>query len=235
MSTMATRLRENIARVQDAIAEAALRAGRTPDAVDLVAVSKTRSAHEVAEAAVLGLHHFGENRVQEAADKIPEAARLAGFPLEWHLIGHLQRNKVRTALPLFALVESVDGLRLAEAIDQRAETPVAVLLEVYVGDDPSRPGFRPADLREQIDALVRLSRLEIRGLMTVAPIGLDPAATESAFARVRELRDELAANQVGLRLPELSMGMSEDYRLAIAQGATIVRVGRAIFGARPSR
>ena len=234
MSTMTTDLRENVARVQDTIAEAALRAGRTPDDVNLVAVSKTRSAREVAEVAALGLRRFGENRVQEAADKVPEAAQLAGIPLEWHLIGNLQRNKVRAALPLFALVESVDSLRLAEAIDQRAETPVEVLLEVYLGDDPGRPGFRPADLREQINDLVKLSRLEIRGLMTVAPIGLDPAATEAAFARVRELRDELTANQKGLALTELSMGMSEDYPLAIAQGATIVRVGRAIFGARPS-
>jgi pyridoxal phosphate enzyme (YggS family) len=234
MSAITTRLRENIARVQDAIAEAASRAGRAPDEVDLVAVSKTCSACVVAEAAALGLRRFGENRVQEAADKIPQVAQLAGIPLEWHLIGNLQRNKVRTALPLFALVESVDSLMLAEAIDQRAETPVAVLLEVYLGDDAGRPGFRPADLREQISALARLSRLKIRGLMTVAPIGLDPAATQAIFARVRELRDELAADQKGLALTELSMGMSEDYPLAIAQGATIVRVGRAIFGARPS-
>ena len=107
----------------------------------------------MAEAAALGLRRFGENRVQEAAEKIPLAAQMAGGDLEWHLIGHLQRNKVRAALPLFALVESIDNLKLAEAIDQRAERPIAVLLEVYVGDDPRRPGTRPAELREQISVL----------------------------------------------------------------------------------
>ena len=232
MSVIASSLRANIDRVQSAIAEAAIRAGRAPGEVELIAVSKTRSAEEVAEAAAQGLRRFGENRVQEAAEKIPAAAQLAGSDLEWHLIGHLQRNKVRAALPLFSLIESIDNLKLAETIDQRAEQPVAVLLEVYVGDDPRRPGFRPTELREQISVLAGLARLEIRGLMTVAPLGLDEAGTRAAFGRVRELRDELRAQQKGLALSELSMGMSEDYPLAIAEGATIVRVGRAIFGAR---
>ena len=172
------------------------------------------------------------DRVQEAAGKIPAAARLTGTNLEWHLIGHLQRNKVRAALPLFSLIESIDNLKLAETIDQRADQPVAVLLEVYVGDDPRRPGFRPTELREQFSVLAGLAHLEIRGLMTVAPLGLDEVGTRAAFRRVRELRDELRSQQKGLVLPELSMGMSEDYPLAIAEGATIVRVGRAIFGAR---
>jgi PLP dependent protein len=233
MSTTTISLRENIERVQDTIAEAALRAGRAPSEIKLVAVSKTHSAATVAEAAAQGLRCFGENRVQEAADKIPEAGRLAGLPLEWHLIGTLQRNKIKQALALFAVGESVDSGRLAEAIAQRAETPWPVLLEVYFGDDPGRPGFRPAELPAQLDQLATLTGLELRGLMTVAPLGLDQAATQAVFAQLRELRDQLRAARPDLTLPELSMGMTDDYPLAIAEGATIVRVGRAIFGARP--
>jgi pyridoxal phosphate enzyme (YggS family) len=228
-------LRDNVARVRDRIAEAAGRAGRRPEDVSLVAVSKTVGPERVAEVAALGLRTFGENRVQEAAGKIPRVAELAGMPLEWHLIGTLQRNKVRAALSLFAILESVDSLRLAEAIDARAaDEPVPVLLEIYLGDDPGRPGFRPAELVEQLPSLAALPRLKIRGLMTVAPLGWDAARTQAVFASLRELRDRLAGGGSGLELPELSMGMTDDYPLAIAEGATIVRVGRAIFGERAS-
>ena len=228
-------LRDNVARVRDRIAEAAIGVGRRPEDVTLVAVSKTTSPERVAEAAALGLRAFGENRVQEAAGKIPRVAELAGTPLEWHLIGTLQRNKVRAALSLFAILESVDSLRLAEAIDARVTgEPVPVLLEVYLGDDPGRPGFRPAELVEQLPLLAALPRLQIRGLMTVAPLGWEPARTQTVFASLRELRDRLAGSGSGLELSELSMGMTDDYPLAIAEGATIVRVGRAIFGERAS-
>ena len=230
----ASALRDNVARVRDTIAEAAIRAGRNPDDVTLVAVSKTVSAERVAEAAALGLRVFGENRVQEAAHKIPRVAELAGQPVEWHLVGTLQRNKVRAALSLFAILQAVESPRLAEAIDGRVERhPARVLLEVYFGDDPTRPGFRPADLVEQLPALASLPRVRILGLMTVAPFGWDESRTRAVFAALRELRDRLAAARPGLELPELSMGMTDDYPLAIAEGATIVRVGRAIFGERP--
>ena len=236
MSTTASVLRDNIARVQERIAGSATKAGRHPDEVKLVAVSKSRGADEVAEAASLGLRHFGENRVQEAAAKIPRVGELAASPLEWHLVGTLQRNKVKQALSLFAILQSVDSLRLAEEIDRRAnQAPLSVLLEVYLGDEPARPGFRPAELREQLPRVAALPGLHVRGLMTVAPLGLDDRSCRAVFARLRELRDQLTVEAPGADLPELSMGMTDDYPLAIAEGATIVRIGRAIFGERPSR
>jgi pyridoxal phosphate enzyme (YggS family) len=228
-------LRENVARVRDTIADVAARAGRRPEDVTLVAVSKTLGPERVAEAAAEGLRVFGENRVQEAADKIPAVERLVGAPLEWHLIGTLQRNKVKAALSLFAVLQSVDSPRLAETISARVRgNPAPVLLEVYFGDDPARPGFRPADLADQLPRLIELPGLRILGLMTVAPFGWDRDATRGVFARLRELRNTLASSAPGLELRELSMGMTDDYPLAIAEGATIVRVGRAIFGERPS-
>ena len=228
-----TSVRENLARVQASIAELAARAGRSPAEVKLVAVSKTKPPEAVAAAALAGQLVFGENRVQEAAAKIPSANEMAGRPLEWHLIGTLQRNKARVAAELFDILESVDSPRLAEALDRLAAPgPIPILLEVYFGEDPTRPGFRPEALLEQYDELTALRGLEIRGLMTVAPLGLDDRRTQQVFADLRELRDRLAARPGSPPLAELSMGMSEDYPLAIAEGATIVRLGRAIFGAR---
>lgn len=235
MSASVSILRDNVARVREAIAAAAIRAGRRPEDVSLVAVSKTIEPARIAEAVQQGLRIFGENRVQEAAGKIPAVRALVESPLEWHLIGTLQRNKVRAALSLFAILESVDSPRLAETIAARVEAaPAPVLLEVYFGDDPDRPGFRPAELVEQLPRLAALPGLRILGLMTVAPFGWDPVRTRGAFAALRELRDRLAGSAAGLELGELSMGMTDDYPLAIAEGATIVRVGRAIFGERAS-
>jgi pyridoxal phosphate enzyme (YggS family) len=231
-----TILRDNIERVRQTIAEAALEAGRDPAEVKLVAVSKTVSPERVAQAAALGLRCFGENRIQEAADKIPRVSELVDSALEWHLVGTLQRKKVKRALSLFAILQSVDSLRLAEEIERLADgSPVPVLLEVYLGDDPGRPGFRAGQLDEQLSALLALPQLQVRGLMTVAPLGLDERGNRAIFAGLRELRDRLLAVRPGLDLPELSMGMTDDYQFAIAEGATIVRIGRAIFGERPSQ
>lgn len=227
-------LGDNLTRVQETIARAASRVGRDPAGVQLVAVSKEQSAEAVAAVAALGQRCFGENRVQEAAAKIPRVAELAGKTLEWQLVGTLQRNKVKQALSLFAILGAVDSLRLAEAVDRRAGAPVPVLLEVYLGDDPARPGFRPNELAEQITPLAALAGLQVRGLMTVAPLGLDERSVRGVFAGLRELRDKLAADNPGLTLSELSMGMTDDFPLAIEEGATIVRIGRAIFGERPS-
>lgn len=232
MTTISSDLASNVARVREAIASAAARAGRDPASVQLVAVSKTQPAEVVAEAARAGLNCFGENRVQEAVAKAADLARLGGPPVHWHLVGSLQRNKVNQALSLFELIHSVDSVRLAEAISQRAgQRRVPVLLEVYFGPDPARPGFRPAELTEAVGRLIGLDGLELRGLMTVAPLGWDAAASQQAFGRLRGLRDELERAH-GVRLPELSMGMTDDFPLAIEEGATIVRVGRAIFGER---
>jgi len=235
-------LRDNVERVRATVADAAARAGRAPSSVTLVAVSKTHPAELVAEVAALGVELFGENRVQEAEAKIARVRELLGSDSlgngpSWHMIGSLQRNKVRPCLALFDLIQSVDSPRLAEAISARAAgRRVPVLLEVYVGDDPERPGFRPDDLLATTAAAVLdLSGLDVRGLMTVAPLGATGDAAQAAFRQLRELRDELRRRHPAAGLEELSMGMTDDYPLAIEEGATIVRVGRAIFGERATR
>jgi pyridoxal phosphate enzyme (YggS family) len=226
-------LRANIERVRGDIAEAAARAGRDPAGVTLIAVSKTRPADDIAEAIAAGIEQVGENRVQEAADKHGRVRELLGHDPQWHLIGTLQRNKCRQALGLFSMIQSVDSVRLAEALSARTEAKrVPILLEVYVGDDPDRPGFSPASVGEALPVIAALPGLDVRGLMTVAPLGLDAAQTQLVFRGLRELRDGLQEQHPHLTLDQLSMGMSNDYALAIAEGATMVRVGRAIFGER---
>ena len=236
MASATAVLRDNVERVRATIADAAARAGRDSAEVTLIAVSKTQPAELAAEVAGLGVEHFGENRVQEAQGKIPRVRELLGRDPTWHMIGSLQRNKVRSCLALFDLVQSVDSARLAEAISERAEGgPAAVLLEVYFGDDPERPGFRPDELLAEAAAILARPGLDVRGLMTVAPLGSGGEAARSVFRRLRELRDELRERHPGARLAELSMGMTDDYPLAIEEGATMVRVGRAIFGGRATR
>jgi len=226
-------LRDRIERVRGQIADAAARAGRDPSNVTLIAVSKTKPAEAVVEAIAEGIDQFGENRVQEAAGKVERVRALLGRDPTWHLIGTLQRNKVRQALELFGLIQSVDSVRLAEALAARAEgRRVPILLEVYLGDDTARPGFRPADLDAALGSIGTLAGLEVRGLMTIAPLGLDRDQTRLCFRRLRELRDELRTSHPGLAVDQLSMGMTEDFPLAIEEGATMIRVGRAIFGDR---
>jgi pyridoxal phosphate enzyme (YggS family) len=201
--------------------------------VTLIAVSKTRPAEDVAEAVAAGIEHIGENRVQEAADKVDRVRKLLGRDPSWHLIGTLQRNKCRQALALFDLIHSVDSVRLAEALSARADGRRArLLLEVYVGDDPGRPGFRSDEVDAALASIAALPGLEVRGLMTVAPFGLPSDQIRPVFRGLRELRDALREGHPDLALDELSMGMSEDFGLAVEEGATMVRVGRAIFGER---
>ncbi len=221
---------ENLTALRAGVAEAARRAGRDPAGIRLVAVSKTHPAEAVREAMAAGQSVFGESRVQEAARKIPQLP--AG--LEWHFIGHLQRNKVRAALPLFHLFHGVDSLALGAAVDRvAAETGrrVAVLLEVNVSGESSKRGLAPDELRRAFDGFLRLPQLEVRGLMTMAPWSEDPQAARPVFRALRLLRDELATGS-GHPLPELSMGMSGDYPAAIAEGATLIRPGTVIFGTR---
>jgi pyridoxal phosphate enzyme (YggS family) len=226
-------LRGNIERVRASIADAAARAGRDAASVTLVAVSKTNPAEAVVEALGLGIEHVGENRVQEAAGKIERVRELSGRSPTWHLIGTLQRNKVRQALDLFDMIQSIDSVRLAEALAARAEgRTVMALLEVYLGDDPDRPGLRPAELEDAVRQILALDSLDVRGLMTVAPLGSSLEQARAAFRQLRHLRDQLQEQFPDARLTELSMGMTDDYQLAIEEGATIVRVGRAIFGER---
>lgn len=223
----------NLAEIRARIAAAATRSGRAEADVELVAVSKTFPVEAVREAWNAGQTLFGESRVQEAVAKIPE---LPGA-LRWHFIGHLQKNKIRRALPLFELFHGVDSLELARDIDRIAgEEGVfpRVLLEVNVAGEASKFGFRPDTLERELDALLALPRLQVEGLMTIAPYADEPEHSRPFFRELRELRDRLAASSAA-PLTTLSMGMSGDFEIAIEEGATLVRVGTAIFGSRPKK
>ena len=223
-------LAENLDHVRATIDEAARRAGRPSSSVKLIAVSKTHPAEVIREAVEAGQESFGENRVQEAMIKIPV---LPGR-LEWHLIGHLQSNKVRKALPLFQLIHGVDSVDLARDIDRIAAEAGAhprVLLEVNVSGEGSKHGFAPEALERGLEQLLALSRLQVEGFMTMAPLAPEAEASRPYFASLRKLRDRLSA-QAGVPLDTLSMGMSGDYEVAVEEGATLVRVGSAIFGDR---
>ena len=217
-------LQANIQGVRARIAAAAGRAGRRTEEVTLVAVSKTVPPERVDEALALGITTFGESKVQEAKAKIP----LVSSRARWHMVGHLQTNKARDAVALFELIHSVDSLKLAAELNQwapRAGRSLPVLLEVNVAGEASKFGIKPEDLTAALRQIVNLSRLEVRGLMTLAPFTENAEAARPHFRRLRELRDSL-----GLR--ELSMGMSHDFEVAIQEGATIVRIGTALFGER---
>ena len=226
-------IQARIDRVNERIADAAARSGRDASGVTLIAVTKTHPAETVAEAVNCGVVNVGENRVQEAAEKVARVRELLGRDPVWHLIGTLQRNKARAALDLFSMIHSVDSIRLAEALSTRAEgRRVPILLEVYLGEDNARPGFRADQLADAVTSISQLNGLDLRGLMTVAPLGLDEDGNRRPFRRLRELRDALRDQNPDVQLLELSMGMTNDYALAIEEGATLVRVGRAIFGER---
>jgi pyridoxal phosphate enzyme (YggS family) len=226
----------NLARMRDAIADAAIKVGRNPEDVTLVGVSKTQPAEAVAELIRAGLRHIGENRVQEAADKFPILRELlAGEAVPiGHMIGHLQSNKAANAVALFDRVDSVDSLHVAEALSRRCPPgqQLPVLLEVYVGDDPRRPGLRPEQLVEVAGQIIELPRLRVEGLMTIAPLGGD---SRTAFQQVGQMKQRLSEAYPRIYFGVLSMGMSEDFSVAIEEGSTEVRVGTALFGPRQSR
>lgn len=213
-----------MAAVRARVRAAAERAGRDPQAVRLIAVSKTFPAEAVLAAYEAGQRDFGENRVQEAEAKAPAVAA-AGVQPTWHLIGHLQTNKVRAALDRFAIIHSVDSVHLAAALSRRAAAAYPVLLEVNVAGEASKSGFAPDEVTDATERIRRLPNLDVRGLMTVAPLVADPEELRPVFRRLAELAQRLA-------LPELSMGMSGDFEVAIEEGATLVRVGTVIFGRR---
>jgi PLP dependent protein len=221
---------ENLERVREQIANAAAKAGRTGEDVDLVAISKTHEAAKVREAIDEGQTLFGESKVQEARAKIPELPS----NLRWHFVGHLQKNKIRHALPLFELVHSVDSLALAQEINRIAEEEgmhPRVLIEVNVAGEGSKFGFPPDKLRAELESLLALSRLSILGLMCIPPIAEEAEASRKYFISLRELRDRLQT-EFHVDLAQLSMGMTQDYAVAVEEGATLVRVGTAIFGER---
>jgi pyridoxal phosphate enzyme (YggS family) len=221
---------KNLERVRAQIVVAAGKAGRTADEVELIAISKTHDAERVRQAFDAGQTVFGESRVQEARAKIPELPS----SLRWHFVGHLQKNKIRHALPLFELFHSVDSLALAQDINRIAEEAglhPRVLLEVNVAGEGSKFGFKPEILRVEIEPLLKLDRLSIEGLMTIPPLGPEAEFSRKYFVQLRELRDALE-NEFDLKLPHLSMGMTNDFIVAVEEGATLVRVGTAIFGER---
>jgi hypothetical protein len=223
---------ERLAGFQARLAAACARAGRDPAEVTLVAVSKHHPPAAVAALAALGVAQFGENRVQEAKAKIPECPG----HLRWHLVGHLQTNKAREAAQLFDLVHSVDSRRLAEELQRQAERlgrRLRVLLEVNVAGEATKFGYAPEALLADLDALNALPRIEIHGLMGMAPWSPDPARARPVFRRLRELRDA-CAGRLGAPLPVLSMGMSGDFEVAVEEGSTLVRIGTALFGERPA-
>jgi pyridoxal phosphate enzyme (YggS family) len=219
-----------LAQVREHMADAARKSGRTAEQIELVAVSKTHAAEKVREAIEAGQLLFGESRVQEARAKIP----LLPSRLRWHFIGHLQKNKIRHALPLFELFHGIDSLALAQEMERIAEEEgirPRVLLEVNVAGEASKHGFSPETLRCDLEAALSLGRLTIEGLMTLPPLAPEAEASRRYFVALRELRDQLEA-EFEVRLPQLSMGMSGDFPIAIEEGATLVRVGTAIFGER---
>lgn len=226
-------LQENLTRIRSRIDQACERSGRQPDSVRLMAVSKNQSPERVAEAASAGLTLFGENRIQEAKVKIP----LCPGQLEWHFIGHLQSNKSRDAVSLFHVVQGVDSLALAEELQKQAikqARSLPILLEVNVAGESSKFGWNPDRLLAELLQLNALPRLVVQGLMTIAPYAVDPEQVRPIFRRLRELRDR-CTDLLGAPLPVLSMGMSGDLEVAIEEGATLVRVGTALFGERPRR
>lgn len=221
---------ENLAAVKNRIAAACARAGRAPESVRLLAVSKTYGPEAVRAAAAAGQTIFGENRVQEAAAKIPECPGR----LQWHLIGHLQSNKAAQAARLFDWVHSVDSAKLLEALDRHAGEAgrrLDVLVQVNVSGERSKSGLAPAAAPEALALGNRLRNVQVRGLMTIPPLAEDPETARPYFRKLREWRDAWAA-ETGMDLPELSMGMTHDLEVAIGEGATFVRVGTGIFGVR---
>ncbi|MBI9019900.1 MAG: YggS family pyridoxal phosphate-dependent enzyme [Verrucomicrobia bacterium] len=221
-------VKENLEKIEQRIVAACEKAGRSRDNVRLVAVSKTRPVDAVLEAAEAGQILFGENRVQEAQNKISQCPP----SLHWHLIGHLQTNKAKLAASgLFRMIHSVDSEKLLLALDEYAAVPLPILIQVNVSGEGSKSGCAPEEAAALVEAANACSQVEIHGLMTIPPFTPDPEKARIHFSNLRKLRDELQA-ATGTPLPELSMGMSHDFEIAIEEGATFVRVGSDIFGGR---
>lgn len=217
-------IERNIQEVTRRIALACKRAGRSPEEVTLVAVTKTIGPAAIRAAFQAGLRHFGENRVQEAKPKLGELENIR-TQCTWHMVGHLQTNKAKTAGALFDIIQSVDSVRLAEFLNRHAQKTIPILLEVNIAGEASKSGFSTGEVFSAMKEIERMPNLEIKGLMTIAPLASDPEEVRPVFRRLRELR-----NSMGLE--HLSMGMTDDFEVAIEEGSTMVRIGRAIFGER---
>jgi pyridoxal phosphate enzyme (YggS family) len=223
-------LAENLQNIRQRIAGASQRAGRDPSSVTLMAVAKGQPPEVVAEATTLGLTLFGENKIQEAKAKIP----LCPGRLHWQMIGHLQSNKCREAVGLFEMIQSVDSLHLAEEINKRADQAaktIPILLEINIAGESSKFGYPPDQMLAELSRINGLPRIEVHGLMAVPPWSADAEKVRPAFRQLRELKQR-CEDILGAPLPQLSMGMSGDFEVAIEEGATLVRIGTALFGPR---
>jgi PLP dependent protein len=221
----------NLHVVQERIARALARAHRTPDNLTLIAVTKTVEVARIQEVLVAGVQHVGENKVQDAAPKITE---LSALPATWHMIGHLQSNKVKKAVELFQTIHAVDSLRLAQEIQARAQQQhktIEILLEVNVSQEASKFGLPPAEVLTVAPAVAALEGIMLTGLMTMAPFVSNPEETRPYFRQLRELLQQLQDQGLS-QMTQLSMGMTNDFEVAIEEGATLVRIGTAIFGQR---
>ena len=229
-------LSDNLKHVQDRIANAAAWAGRDVSTITLVAVSKTHPVEDLLAAYELGVRHFGENRVEEASVKLPAFKQAISDPtVVAHMIGHIQSRKAEDVAALFDRVHSVDSVKLAQRLARFAMKPLPILLEVNVSGEESKYGFdgaRRSELFSAVAAISQLPQLRLDGLMTMAPLVENPEEARPVFRALRELRAEIAARYPAITLPHLSMGMTDDFEVAIEEGATLVRVGRAIFGER---
>ncbi len=233
-TTITVVLLERLSRVYKRMFHAAMRAGRSPDEVRLVAVTKTVGTHVIREAIEAGVRLLGESRVQEASKKIAsEELQLSGANLEWHFIGHLQRNKARSAVKLFTVIHTLDSIPLAEELEARAAEAgktQRVLVQVNISEETVKHGIARARIEPLIEKTVALPHLSLEGLMGMPPYFEKPEYARPYFARLRDMKEELA--QRGFPLAELSMGMSHDFEVAIEEGATLVRIGTALFGER---
>jgi pyridoxal phosphate enzyme (YggS family) len=235
-----TEVKRNLNAVLERMVAAARRAGRDPSLVRLVAVTKTFPPERILAAYQAGVRDIGENRIEEARDKVSTVTAQVGTsdPIRWHLIGHLQRRKAREAVQLFDLIQSVDSVKLAQTLDRHAEAlgkQMAILLQVNVARDPHKFGFLAEPRSEFLNAVAQISglgHLRVQGLMTIGPLVASAEQARPFFRGLRELRDEVAQHHPEAVWRELSMGMTDDFTVAIAEGATIVRIGRAIFGER---
>jgi pyridoxal phosphate enzyme (YggS family) len=217
-------IEQNIRELQNRIAGACQRAGRSPDDVTLVAVTKTVDVSAIEAAFNAGITHFGESRVQEAKPKI-EALQKLKPSITWHMIGHLQTNKAKTAADIFDIIHSIDSFRLAETLNNCSQKKLPVLIQVNISAEATKSGFQLPEVNEAVRQIGKMTNLDVRGLMTIAPWVENAEEIRPVFRQLRQMRD-------GLALQHLSMGMSDDFEIAVEEGATLVRIGRAIFGER---
>ena len=220
-------VKERIEKLKEQIKEALARAGRENESITIVGVTKGIDIPRIIEGIENGINILGENRVQEAREKIPQIT----LPCQWHLIGHLQKNKVKYAVKLFKMIQSVDNEELAELINKKTPERMDILIEINTSGEPQKYGVSPDEAGKLVESILNLPNLRLLGLMTVGPYPVDEKKSRKAFALLRETRDRLE-KEFGISLPILSMGMTEDFEYAILEGANMLRIGRGIYGER---